>query len=71
MNGNDLFGNVYENCGVANASAEPVDASDNYWGTPEGPSPSPADDVCNAAGALTVVAPVRARAVEPKLAAGR
>ena len=72
VTGNDLFGNHDENCALLNLSPALIDASDNYWGAPGGPGATPADDVCDAvAGAQTTIAPVREKAVEPKLAVGR
>jgi hypothetical protein len=32
------------NCGIVNQSGGPVDATDNFWGSPNGPGPDPADN---------------------------
>jgi hypothetical protein len=53
---NEIFGNGTEaatdnqgvpiplNCGIVNQSGGPVDATDNFWGSPNGPGPDPADN---------------------------
>jgi hypothetical protein len=44
-------------CGLWNAVQGQLDARFNYWGAPTGPGPDPADTVCNAPGAETLVTP--------------
>lgn len=63
------------NCGLENASRQFIDASNNFWGSPSGPGPDPADDVqgCNILGSTTQVQPVATAAFgitgEPELSA--
>jgi hypothetical protein len=59
---NNFYGNdVVGNCGFVNQSGATVDASRNYWGSPTGPGPDPADNAgpdsgCDLLGA-TIVKP--------------
>ena len=47
---NNLFGNGDEgadlNCGILNDSGVPIVAPSNFFGSPAGPGPDPADHVC-------------------------
>jgi parallel beta-helix repeat protein len=48
--GNGTVGTVVEgllNCGINLAGQLALDARNNYWGSPQGPGPDPADAVCN------------------------
>jgi hypothetical protein len=54
---NNIFGNG--NCGTINQSQFQLDARNNYWGAPTGPSPTdPADPAC---GGKTLVVPFAVR----------
>jgi hypothetical protein len=68
---NNIFGNgasetifagePQPNCGLLNASRMNLAAPNNFWGSPAGPGPDPADEVCNVLGSTTVVDPVAVR----------
>ncbi len=47
LNENNLFGGPFSGCVIDNQSEERVDARNNYWGTPSGPTP-PIEFVCTA-----------------------
>lgn len=49
------------NCGLYNGSRTSLVATNNFWGSPAGPGPDPADLVCNLPNSTTVVAPVAVR----------
>jgi hypothetical protein len=68
--GNNIFGNatsdqlvlgsVAKNCGIFNASGNPLRATDNFWGSATGPRPDPTDSAggdCDNAGSVTVFKP--------------
>lgn len=57
IHGNNIYGNdntFSGNCGISNQSGLPIDATDNYWGTSTGPGANPADNECDASGAMSV-----------------
>jgi len=54
MFANDSAG---ENCGLLNSEIAGLNARDNYWGSPTGPGPAPANYVCNTNSASTITAP--------------
>lgn len=41
---NNIFGNLLNNCGIANQSGETIDARNNFWGAATGPGADPADN---------------------------
>jgi hypothetical protein len=53
--GNGTVGTIPEgllNCGINLAGNFELDARNNYWGSPQGPGPDPADTVCNSTSVL-------------------
>ena len=49
VTGNNLAGNdrAGNGCGIFKFTDDAVDATGNFWGTPTGPGPAPADDACD------------------------
>jgi parallel beta-helix repeat protein len=48
-----IFGESLLNCGInLGGPGEAIDARNNYWGSPQGPGPDPADAVCNSTAVL-------------------
>jgi hypothetical protein len=49
VTGNNLAGNdrADNGCGLFKFTADAVDATGNFWGTPTGPGPAPADQACD------------------------
>ncbi len=56
FSGNAFAGNT-SNCGVRNFSGASLNAAGNWWGSPTGPGPDPADAACDSAGSTTVTTP--------------
>ncbi|PON16437.1 hypothetical protein C2W62_18505 [Candidatus Entotheonella serta] len=57
---NNIYGNDRHpgvNCRLANLTDNTVNASQNYWGSPNGPGPDPADEACDGSGTLAPVTP--------------
>jgi Right handed beta helix region len=52
-----LMGNGTDgsNCGVRNESGGNIVTTSIFWGSPLGPGPDPADDVCNVSGSTTTI----------------
>jgi parallel beta-helix repeat protein len=42
---NNMLGSTF--CGLSQSTGAEVDATNNYWGSPTGPGPKPADKICN------------------------
>jgi hypothetical protein len=70
---NNIFGNdtLGGNCGLLNQGVTSLLATNNFWGTPSGPGPDPADAVCNDVGATTIVHPFATEAFRIAVRAGR
>jgi hypothetical protein len=55
--GNGILGST--NCGVTNQTGHELDAFGNYWGSPNGPGPEPADDQCTGDSSPLALDPVK------------
>jgi hypothetical protein len=64
---NNIYGNNdvpvigLTNCGLWNASAGVITATNNFWGAASGPGADPADEVCNDSASSTIVEPFAVR----------
>jgi hypothetical protein len=62
---NNIFGNNdFNNCGMVNLYGNIVDAQNNFWGSPTGPGPDPADNAgpgCDMNGSSTITTPFATR----------
>jgi hypothetical protein len=62
---NNIYGNdVDNNCGITNLHGNIVDAPNNFWGSPTGPGPDPADNAgpgCDMHGSSTITTPFATR----------
>ncbi|MEP7246744.1 MAG: right-handed parallel beta-helix repeat-containing protein [Gammaproteobacteria bacterium] len=58
-----VSGDLRANCGLVNATFHALIASNNYWGSPQGPGSDPADDACAFDGTpAPIVAPIATQA---------
>ena len=52
---NDIFANEIVNCGLRNESGGAVNATNNFWGSANGPGADPADEPCDVSGTTSVI----------------
>jgi len=71
---NNIYGNATipntEACGLFNSTDGLVDAAHNFWGSPDGPGPDPADEACDGIGAVTITDPFATKEFNIKVDAG-